>query len=287
MAIDEIKTVKLLYYQPRDIKIELPTHYNKHSKIFNSYKYDVSQMVLTFMKYKILNGELKFTINDEFNEIDFLTELHKSSIEKQKKLYTKVSGLLVKQQKMFYTEYLHSSIKTIEDLLKLNQKMGLDFKILKIFVDEVIIDTKLLATNIRNEFSFNFKESFFRLFVKSLPTLRKQIYITDNKIELDHNFTEKSNLITDLEVILDHGVPTDMIHSMTTNIISGEYSSQKLIQINDQNQLKYIKSEDNVDIPVEYIPDLENFKYSRSYYYKIYREIASNLIYVKGLLWDY
>ena len=281
--LSDINTVKILYYLPRDIDITLPTHYNKHSRIFNSYKYDISGMVFHFLQYKIKSGELKFIVNDEINEIIIMQYLNTVDAIRKKKLYTKLSGLIVKINRQFYTEFLHSSISVIESLLRQNQKMGVEFNILKVFVDEVIVDKPLLFKNVQNDYSYNFNETYFRLFVKSLPFLKKQLYITDSEIELAHNFVSENNLITDLEQILDSGLSLDSFHTLTSNIINGAYDAQKLIQYNNATNKKFIKSQDNVEVPIEFIPEFNKFKYNLEYYYKIYQDVGSNLIYVKGL----
>ena len=281
--LSDINTVKILHYVPRDIEITLPTHYNKHSRIFNSYKYDISGMVLHFLQYKIKSGELKFIVNDEITEINLMNYFNNLEINHKKKLYTKLSGLLVKSNRQFYTEFLHSSISVIESLLRMNQKMGLEFNILKVFVDEVIVDKPLLFKNVQNDYCYNFNETYFRLFVKSLPFLKKQLYITDSKIELAHNFVNDANLITDLEQILDSGLSLDSFHVLTSNIINGEYDPQKLIQYNSSTDKTFIKSQDNVEVPIDFIPDFNKFKYNLEYYYRIYQDVSSNLIYVKGL----
>ena len=277
----ELSSVKITDYKYIHYDIVLPTHYNKHDIIVNSYKYDISSHALYFILHKIRNNELKFIVDNKYTEKEFLsTIIHQITHDEAKKLYTKLSGLLVRENRQYYDELLRSSIFTMELLIDINRKMGLEFKVLKVFVDEFVTDKPLLIKNIANPFSYNFKESKFILFVKKLDVLGKQLYVTDNGLELNHNFSRDENLITDLSSLWVKGLSYSDINNFTSDLIYNRYDVIKLFQ-KDEKDIEYIYS-DGVKIRSEFI-DSNNIKYDVNYYYPIYQELMSNLVLAKTI----
>jgi len=278
ITAEEIKFVKITDYHYVEYKVDLPTHYNKHDIIINSYKYDIKSHALNFLIYKIRNDELRFTINDEIDEKTLMKYLLSISHDEAKKIYTKLSGLLVKENRLYYDELLKSSIKTMEELINLNVKMGLtDLKILKVFVDEFIVDKPLLIKNIPNPYLYNFEESKFLMFVKSLDFLKKQLYIFDEKLEIKLDFYYDENLVSDIERrILQSSNLYDSIDLMTSEIINERYDFKKLVLLDDNE--KPIIYYDGLKLP--YIESQE-FKYDIDYYYKMYKDIVSNIVLAK------
>ena len=277
ITADDIKFVNIDKFQYVDYQISLPTHYNKHDIIVNSYKYDIKSHALNFLIYKIKNRELLFTINDEYNETMLLSHLITLSHDEAKKIYTKLSGLLVREDKRYYDELLKSSVKTMEDLINLNMKMGLtDIKILKVFVDEFIVDKPLLIKNIPNQFIYNFDESKFIMFIKSLDLVKKQMYIYDDRLEINLDFYYKdANLLTDLTELLTSSDFYDKIDYFTSDLIHNRYDYKKLVMLDDNKPFIYY---DGVKIP---FIDSQMYKYDTNYYYNIYKDIASNIVLAK------
>jgi len=276
--MEEIKYIKLVEYKYHHYNISLPTHYNKHDILINSYKYDISSHALNFIIFKIKNNELKFIINDKFSEEDFLRYIYQVKDHKEaKEIYTKLSGLIVRESREYYDELIRSSVYTMERLLELNMKIGLDFKVLKVFVDEFVVDKPLLIKNIKNDFLYNFNESRFYLFIKKLDSLNKQMYITDNGIDIKHTFSREHNLITDLSKIWIMGCNYTDINNFTSDIINKRYDNEKLFQFDEKgNEFLY---SDGVKIQTKFIDS--STIYDPNYYYNIYQDIASKLILAK------
>jgi len=264
--------IEISGYKYNEIDINIPTHYNKHDIILNGYKYDIKKCVYHFLMHKINSNELQFTVNG----IKDTTYMH--NIQKSK--YTILIGNMIKIDRNIYTEYLRSSVNYLESVALANDHY-MDFKILKVYVDEMIVSKRLAISNLKNKYGYELDITKFNVFVKKMSTIQKQLYITDEDIEVNLEFVKKkSSLISDLNNINLMNVSLDglvlQLEMISNAILNGEYPKHKLAIKAPNGDFK-IKTEVGDMIYSKYI----NTKYDVEYYHAIFREFSKYLIIAK------
>jgi len=261
--------IKIHKYIYEDIHIDLPTHYNKHDIILNGYKYDIKKCVFFFLNHKIASGELDFSV-DGVKGVQYMNNIKKSK-------YTILIGNMIKIDRNIYTEYLRSSIKYLESVAMSNRHY-MDFKILKIYVDEMIVSKKLAISDIPNKYGYVLDAFKFNVFVKKLKTIQKQLYISDEKIDVNLFFLkDNSSMLSDLNEInvMAHTLEELVIQldAISNSILSGEYPKHKLAIKSPTGDFK-VKTYVGDIIYSKYI----NLAYDIEYYHAIFRELSKYLI---------
>ena len=142
--------INILHYQFEDISIGIPTHHNKYEIIRNAFKYDISKCAYKFLKYKIEQNELYFTVDG----IDCHSYINNNT---DKKHYAVLVGNLIKIERNIYVEYLHSAISFLEGLARKSKLYESNLKIYKSYVDEIITSKKMVIDSAPNKYGYDVK----------------------------------------------------------------------------------------------------------------------------------
>ena len=264
--------IEISKYIYNEIDINVPTHYNKHDIILNGYKYDIKKCAYHFLMHKINSDELHFTV-DGIKDTIYMNNI-------QKNKYTILIGNMIKIDKNIYTEYLRSAVNYLESVALTNDHY-MNFKILKIYVDEMIVSKRLAISNLQNKYGYVLDITKFNVFVKKMSTIQKQLYITDESIDVNLEFVKKkSSLISDLNAINLMNISLNelilQLEIISNAILNGEYPKHKLAMKSPTGDFK-IKTEIGDMIYSKYI----NTKYDIEYYHAIFREFSKYLITAK------
>lgn len=264
--------INILHYQFEDISIGIPTHHNKYEIIRNAFKYDISKCAYKFLKYKIEQNELYFTVDG----IDCHSYINNNT---DKKHYAVLVGNLIKIERNIYVEYLHSAISFLEGLARKSKLYESNLKIYKSYVDEIITSKKMVIDSAPNKYGYDVKCEKINVFVKKLETLKKQLYVTNQELIINHNFKNESNLITDLNEInintASEKAAISEFEYLSNQILSGKYPISKLIELNPNNILE-IKI-GTAESKVQYSKFM-SYEYDVEYYHKIFREIGKYIL---------
>jgi len=241
----------------------LPTHYNKHDVILNAYKYDIVKCGLKYLQYKLNNKLIDFTVDgvSAQNYINSITD----------KSYVILIGKLIKENNDIYSEYLAASINFLENILIRNKYYDNSIIALKVYVDEIITNKKLIISDIRNKFNYTLKCTKIDIFVKRLQSLNKQMYITNNGINISIQFlNQNDNILVDIFDALQSANPESQLIKLSSSILSGDYSISKLgfnLTGDDKIRVRTYSGD------MVYNSNMK-IKYDVEYYHNIFKEIS-------------